>query len=69
MCIRDETGSFVLVCSSWFPTYFHFDEGEATDLLHAIHWVNLLGLVNVIFEMDSKLVVDKIKSPNHDVLS
>lgn len=53
-CVRDEMGSFVLAHS----TSYH----KLLPLLQALRWGIDLGLKKVIFEMDCKIVVDKVNS-------
>lgn len=55
------------VRSSWLPSLTNTLEGEASYLLHAMHWTISLGPVNVIFELDSKTVVDHLLSPKVDI--
>ena len=42
-------------------------EGEAIGLLYAIRWAKEQNLNNVIFELDSKRVVDSFYSTRNDV--
>ncbi|KAK6145715.1 hypothetical protein DH2020_022535 [Rehmannia glutinosa] len=51
MSIRDDTGV----------------QGEGLSLLEGIKWSKALGLQNVIFEMDAKIVVDALKKTDTDL--
>lgn len=59
-CIRDERGVFIIAKPSWLPYLYSLSDGEATGMMLALQWVMQLGLSNVIFELDSKIVVDNI---------
>lgn len=66
LCLRDEGGAFVkartVVCDQNLEPH----EGEALGLLIALEWTRDLGLSNVVFELDAKLVVDKFHSNQAD---
>lgn len=66
ICIRDEHGSFVLTKIEWFSPILKVDECEALGLLLAIRWLKELNINNVIFELDSKKVVDSYHSNRRD---
>jgi len=51
-------GNFVLAKTEWFTPVLKVDEGEALGLLLAIRWLKDFPINNVIFELDSKKVVD-----------
>lgn len=53
--------------TSWPYPCFEVRDGEGLGLLGAIHWVRSLGLHNVIFEIDCKLLPDSINKPRIDV--
>lgn len=46
--------------SARFSPMLRVDEGDATGLLMAIRWAIELNLDHVVFELDSKLVVDRV---------
>lgn len=52
--------------TEWMSALCSINEGEALGLLAAINWVIELHLVNVSFELVSKLVVDSLNYPNED---
>lgn len=60
LCLRDAGGAYILARSSWKSHLLSVREGEAEGLLAAIHWMQELGYYNVIFELDSKVVVDSM---------
>jgi ribonuclease HI len=60
--LRDSHGGFKLAGSNIMPTTFSVLEGEALALVEAMEEVIQRGLPFVIFESDSKLVVDAIRS-------
>jgi ribonuclease HI len=59
-CVRDHDGRFVVAGTSWKYGNYSIIEGEAMTLLDAMKEVEHIGLRNVIFETDSKSVVDAI---------
>ncbi|GAU39132.1 hypothetical protein TSUD_23110 [Trifolium subterraneum] len=62
VCIRDDQGQFVLAKTKWYSPILDVDTGEALGLLSALKWVKDLHLNNVVFELDSKRVVDKFNN-------
>lgn len=62
MCLRDDTGAVRMARTCWHPIKLEVKEGEALGLFEAIQWTISLNLSNVIFEVDSKVVVDNVKS-------
>jgi ribonuclease HI len=60
--LRDAHGGFKLAGSNIVPTTFSVIEGEAMALMEAMEEVIHRGFPYVIFESDSKLVVDAIYS-------
>lgn len=50
----------VLAKSAWFPFLLQIKEGGAMGLLLALEWMEQLGMTHVIFEMDSKVVIDNL---------
>jgi len=67
MCIRDAEGAFVLARIEWFSPVVDVDIGEAIGLLKAMEWARDLHLLNIDFEVDSKVVVDNIYGKQIDV--
>lgn len=62
ICIRNDVVPFMMAKSHWRDTMLSVKEGEAFALLVAIQWIKDIGLQYVIFESDSKSVVDNIHS-------
>ncbi|MCH93703.1 cytochrome P450, partial [Trifolium medium] len=58
VCIRDDQGRFVLAKTEWYSPLLDVDVGESMGLLSAVTWVKELHLNSVVFELDSKHVVD-----------
>jgi hypothetical protein len=54
----DDHGRLVKAKTSWSSPLLDVSEGEAIGLLYAIRWAKVQYLNNVIFELDSKRVVD-----------
>ncbi|CAJ2644603.1 unnamed protein product [Trifolium pratense] len=61
-CVRDHTGQFVMAGTSWNQGRCSIIEGEAIALLEAMTEAARRGITNVIFETDSKIVVDAIQN-------
>jgi len=53
--------------TNWSTPLVDVTEGEAIGLLYAIRWATEQNLNNVIFELDSKRVVDSFHSTRNDV--
>ncbi|XP_024632220.1 uncharacterized protein [Medicago truncatula] len=66
ICIRDDSGSFVLARTEWISPLCDVHVGEALGLLSALEWVHLLQLGPIDFELDAKRVVDSFLSAQHD---
>jgi ribonuclease HI len=66
VCIRDDQGQFVLAKTEWHSPILDVDTGEALGLLSAMKWMRDLHLNNVVFELDSKRVVDSFKHNRRD---
>jgi len=62
MCIRDVVGDYVLAHTTRFSPLCAVEIGEALGLCEALQWVMVLGLHNMDFSLDSKLVVDAVNS-------
>ncbi|XP_045811195.1 uncharacterized protein LOC123905578 [Trifolium pratense] len=60
-CVRDYLGQFVLAGTSWIKGKCSIIDGEALALFEAMKELERWGLTNVIFETDSKSVVDAIR--------
>ncbi|XP_045831010.1 subtilisin-like protease SBT3.13 [Trifolium pratense] len=70
--LRDHRGVFVAAGTNWFEGNCAIVEGESIALLEALKEIAERGISNVIFEMDSKSVVDaihNIKSGSSDFSS
>ncbi|CAJ2633313.1 uncharacterized protein LOC123892252 [Trifolium pratense] len=71
-CLRDHRGVFVAAGTNWFEGNCVIVEGESIALLEALKEIAERGISNVIFETDSKSVVDaihNIKSGSSDFSS
>lgn len=66
MCVRNEHGCLQLARTEWFTPLLLVHEGEAYCLLQAIRWIMDLGLVNITFELDCKIVVGAVHSKRKD---
>lgn len=60
MCLHDHMGHFVQARTEWTSPKLCTHEDEALGLLQAICWVIEIGVDSVIFETDSKQVVDEV---------
>jgi ribonuclease HI len=60
MCIRNHRGHFIKAATTWHEGNPPPQEAEAIGLHDAILWLRQLGISNVHFELDCKLVVDSI---------
>ncbi|KAK2423957.1 zinc finger CCCH domain protein [Trifolium repens] len=60
-CVRDHRGHCIMAGTTWREGHCSILEGEAMALLHALREMEQLGLSQVIFETDSKSVVDAIQ--------
>ncbi|CAJ2646835.1 unnamed protein product [Trifolium pratense] len=61
-CLRDSNGDFIQALSGWCNPELSVCEGEALGMWQAMSWVQNLGLSKVIFESDSKTLVDAVNS-------
>jgi ribonuclease HI len=59
-CLRDHMGRFVMAETTWVDGNYSIIEGEAIALLEAMKSMEQRRISNVIFETDSKSVVDAI---------
>jgi ribonuclease HI len=60
-CLRDHMGRFVMAGTTWLEGNYSIIEGEAIALLEAMKVMEQRHISNVIFETDSKNVVDAIQ--------
>ncbi|XVF52726.1 hypothetical protein PTKIN_Ptkin05aG0041600 [Pterospermum kingtungense] len=67
MLIRNDRGEFVATKSLVSSGVYAVKEREVLGLLHALRWIKELGYERVIFELDSKTVVDVVNSSLLDV--
>ncbi|GAU45278.1 hypothetical protein TSUD_100000 [Trifolium subterraneum] len=66
MCLRDDKGNFIRAQTTWnYGNLLPYD-AEAWGLKAAISWLRNLGYVNVVIELDCKLVVDGISEHRVD---
>jgi len=68
MCLRYEYGIFIVTKVAKFKSQLHVVEGEAYDLLDATLWIQEQGPNDIIFKLDSKIVVDHFHSHIGDYL-
>jgi len=59
MCIRNHRGHFIKAATTWHDGNPLPHEAEAIGLHDAILWLRRLGISNVHFGLDCKLVVDR----------
>jgi ribonuclease HI len=64
-CIRNSNGSFIVAGTNSHKHHFTVPEGEALAILEALRVASSRGWSNIIFESDSKVVVDAIKATSH----
>lgn len=67
VCIKDDTGTFILAKTEWFTPVCEVHVGETLGLLSSMEWVNPLHLGPIDFELDAKKVVDSFSSTHQDV--
>jgi hypothetical protein len=66
VCIRDDQGQFILAKTEWYSHILEVDTGEALSLLSTKKWVKDLQLNSMMFELDSKHVVDNFNNNRID---
>jgi ribonuclease HI len=66
-CLRNFRGQFQLAGTNIVHSYYSVVEGEALAVIEAMEEMILRGFRNVIFESDSKLVVDAISSTHNGI--
>jgi ribonuclease HI len=59
-CLRDHMGRFIRAETTWMDGNCTIMEGESIALIKAVHAMEQQGISRVIFESDSKSVVDAI---------
>ncbi|KAK2355332.1 hypothetical protein QL285_092752 [Trifolium repens] len=59
-CLRDHIGRFVMAETTWIDGSCSIVQGESIALLEALKAMNQRGYSHVIFETDSKNVVDAV---------
>lgn len=65
--LQDDVGGFISTRVLCIPGCLRVDEGEAMGLHEVLSWIKALGLQQVLFETDSKLVVDALSSRVEDL--
>lgn len=65
--MRNDQGQFLVAKSKFQNACHKVIVGEAIGLLGAMKCMMSMGLTHVIFELDSKVVVDKVIKPAVDV--
>jgi ribonuclease HI len=66
-CLRDSRGQFQLAGTNIRHSLYSVVEGEACAIIEAMEEMILRGFKYVIFESDSRLVVDAITSSNNGI--
>jgi ribonuclease HI len=66
-CMRDAAGSFVAAGSDFSSYKVSVAEGEAKALLEAMRVAVSRGWSNIVFESDSKTVVDAVHTNHHGI--
>jgi ribonuclease HI len=66
-CLRDSRGQFQLAGTNIVHSPYSVVEGEALAIIEAMEEMILRGFPYVIFESDSKLVVDAISSTQNGI--
>ncbi|AES61794.1 hypothetical protein MTR_1g088650 [Medicago truncatula] len=61
ICLRNDSGVFVLAKTNYFSPLCDVDVGEAVSLHTSLQWMVALRFVNVDFALNSKIVVDHFK--------
>jgi len=67
ICIRDETGTFVLAKSIHISPMCLDAAGEALALFYALEWLSDMVFDNVDFSSDSKVIIDAFHKNKIDV--
>ncbi|KAH6837267.1 Di-glucose binding protein with Kinesin motor domain-containing protein [Perilla frutescens var. hirtella] len=65
--LRDDHGTFITARTCHFYGQIQVEEGEAIGLLEALSWIKSLNMSQVIFENDSKVVHDVVRSSGGDL--
>jgi ribonuclease HI len=67
ICVRDDSGTFVLAKVHQFNHIYPVAIGEALGLYHALQWMKDMQFDHVDFEVDSKITRDAFHSRTTDV--
>jgi len=67
ICVRDESGTFMLAKVQQFGHIYLVAIGEALGLYHALQWMIDMQFDNIDFELDSKITRDAFHSCKMDV--
>jgi len=67
ICVRDDSGTFVLAKVHQFNNIYPIAIGEALGLYHALQWMKDMQFDHVDFEVDSKITRDAFHSHTTDV--
>ena len=62
MCLRDDSGTFLLAKVLQFDQVYLVAVGEALGLYHVIQWMQDMQFDNIGFELDSKIMRDAFHS-------
>jgi ribonuclease HI len=66
VCIRDDQGQFILAKTECYSHILEVNTNEVLGLLSAKKWVKDLQLNSMMFELDSKHVVDNFNNNRID---
>ncbi|KAK2451729.1 hypothetical protein QL285_010759 [Trifolium repens] len=64
-CVRDSVGSFIAAGTDHYRHSLTVAEGEAKALLEAMREAISRGWSNIVFESDTKVVVDAVHTSHH----
>jgi hypothetical protein len=64
VCLRDDTGTFMLAKQLQYVHVLPVAIGEALGLLHALQWMQDMQFNNIDLELDSKVTRDAFHSRN-----
>jgi hypothetical protein len=67
ICLRDDSGTFVLARLLYFNSIYPVAVGESLGLFHALQWMHDMKFDNIDFELDSKITTDAFHSRRTDV--
>ncbi|XP_073134911.1 uncharacterized protein [Henckelia pumila] len=66
MVLRDATGSFISAKTNWYAGLMEVREAEAIAFKEALSWIEEMGIQDVTFESDSKVVIDAVRGQRED---